>query len=73
MNPPFNASKNETLAEEIIKFFEKYLDIKRITEIELVAYHVVPSRRPLPAGIMPTVIVKFVQFHRKALFIINRR
>ena len=58
MNPPFDASKNETLAE-IIKFFEKYLDIKYITGSGLVAYHVVPSRKLLPARIMPTVINKF--------------
>ena len=32
MNPPFDFSKNETLAEEIIKVFEKYSDVKCITE-----------------------------------------
>ena len=37
------------------------------------AYHVVPSRKPLPAVTMPTVIIKFLPFHKKTLVMKNRR
>ena len=73
VNPPFDASKNETLAEKIVNVFEKCLDIKCITKTGLVAHHVVPSRKPLPARNMSTVIIKFVQFHKKELVMKNRR
>ena len=72
MNPPLDASRNETLAN-IKKFFERYLDIKCITESRLVAYHVVPSDKPTPARIMPSVIIKFVHSHKNALVMKNRR
>ena len=69
MNTPFDANKNETLAEEII-FFKCIWIINASKKVDVV-YHNVPSRKLLPAGNMPTVIIKFVRFHKKALIMKN--
>ena len=37
------------------------------------ANHVIPSCKPLPAGIMPNVIIKIIQFHEETLVMKNRR
>ena len=72
-NPPFNAEDNINLAENIIKFFKTVLKIEKVDERGLKAFHILPSKKPLPNGILPAVIVKFVYFADKDTVFRSRR
>ena len=72
-NPPFNAENNTDLAKNILEFFKTVLKNDKIEEKSLKAFHILPNRKPLPNGILPAVIVKFVYFQDKDDIFRNRR
>ena len=72
-NPPFNAEDNINLAENIIKFFKTVLKVEKVDERGLKAFHILPNKKPLPNGILPAIIVKFVYFADKDTVFRSRR
>ena len=72
-NPPFDARDEAKLCQIILNFFKDQLKVKDIVDKSLKAYHILPNRREVSGGLMPTVIVKFVYFKDKDEVFKNRR
>ena len=72
-NLPYDARDKAKLCQNILDFFKDQLKVKDIVDKSLKAYHILPNRREVSGGLMPTVIVKFVYFKDKDEVIKNRR